>query len=816
MSVLQKIRSYIAVDTETAKKEAFQQISMINGVGGAEQLYIPPDMRETNAKTIFDSRGRLVSGEVLPEDYLQGDNNLTYPVLSTFWMVVIMLFSLFLRGNNQIHMGSDLSSVKDIFFSLLNIDLKMAFVLFGVTYLHNKTTEKWFSFLFFSLFQIALISTALASGSLFASIFAFSLPGVRLMYMNWKGKKDRVARIKTLSDNQLGTAGATNSVDANQIKLLALDDSPVVSIAPSNGAFHKNGFSDGVSEGLQLSLSFKDMTKHVFTCGASGEGKSETMKQILDRSVKVNEKKKAELLKKGKKHKDVGWAVFCGKGDFPYDLGLISDGGLLHGIVKPLGFDPILNKITGYKNISLFGGLGPEKVTKNIVGVAGGGSKSKAGENKIFDVSGESLTYRSSVALRFLKTYGSYVGVTGYKWAPAHLYDMYANFVKRKEAKDSNGNNTYINDNDVLIALRKIKNYIEQNLSSLSIYEQELRKNDLKVLELTIKFGENCLNDDIQKFIQSVVATAQSWISSLTENAQLIEWANTDEDESDVDVIQQIMLEGKRFGFAMKSEEFGSGSVLIQNFFIERLLNESAIRGKTWKDPNSNQHQFLLIMDEAQDILKESLVKDYAKKLRNWGASMVIMTQNISTLIDRFGEETINGFLGDIANHIVFNPKDPKTLEYYMKRIGKYRLFKGFASSVPPYDFRQTAETALRKATFDNNNPYSEEYKKLRTNLNFETEKSQNGKNSGKISTNSTNWFSLVFNKIFTSVFGQDDGTNFVTIATYKQDEKVDPVVYAFDEIEQNTLTTKGQALVIVERGIKRRTDLVTMYTPKP
>lgn len=815
MSVLQKIRSYIAVDTETAKTQAFEQISMINGVGGAEQLYIPPDMRETNAKTIFDSRGRLVSGEVLPEDYLQGDNNLTYPVLSTFWMVIIMLFSLFLRGNNQIHMGNDLSSVKDLFFSLLNIDLKMAFVLFGVTYLHNKTTERWFSFLFFSLFQIALISTALASGSLFASIFAFSLPGIRLFYMNWKGKKDRVARIKTLSDNQLGTAGASNSIDANQIKLLALDDSPVVAIAPSNGAFHKNGFSDGVSEGLQLSLSFKDMTKHVFTCGASGEGKSETMKQILDRSVKVSNKKKAELLKKGKKYKDVGWAVFCGKGDFPYDLGLIDDGGSLHGIVKPLGFDPILNKVTGYKNISLFSGLGPEKVTKNIVGVAGGGSKSKAGEHKIFDVSGESLTYRSSVALRFLKTYGRYVGLNGYKWAPAHLYDMYANFVKRKEAKDSNGNTTYINDNDILIALRKIIHHIESNLSSLSIYEQELRKNDLKVLELTVKFGENCLNDDIQKFIQSVVATAQSWISSLTENAQLIEWANTDEDESDIDVVQQIMLEGKRFGFAMKSEELGSGSVLIQNFFIERLLNESAIRGKTWKDPNSNQHQFLLIMDEAQDILHESLVKNYAKKLRNWGASMIVMTQNISTLIDRFGEETINGFLGDIANHIVFNPKDPKTLEYYMKRIGKYRLFKGFASSVPPYDFRQTAETALRKATFDNNNPYSEEYKKLRTNLNFETAKAKDGKNSGKISTNSTNWFSLVFNKIFTSVFGQDDGTNFVTIATYTQDEKADPVVFAFDEIEQNTLTTKGQALVIVERGIKRRTDLVTMYTPK-
>lgn len=813
MTILQKIRSFVAVDTNEAKEEAFKQISMINGLAGAEQsLYIPPDMRDTNSQTILDSRGRLVSGEVAPEDYLQGDNNLIYPVLSTFWMIVVMLSAIVFKGTSSISMGSNISGIKDMIFGLLNVSTSTALIVGLITYLHYKTTEKWFAFLIFALFEVALVGTAISNKLLIPSIIAFSFPGIRLIYMNWKNKKDRVARIKKLSDDQLSDAGASNAVDINQIKLLALDDSPVVPIATSNGTFHNNGFNDGVTKGLEISISLKDLTRHLFVCGASGEGKSESMKKFLERLLVINNAKKEQASKKGQNLKTAGWAVFCGKADFPYDL---KDS--LHGIIKPFGYDPILGKETGYKYFSLFKGLSPEKVTKTIVNVNGGGGKSKAGDNKIFDVTGESLTYRSAVALRFLKSYGKEVGVIGYKWAPSHLYNMYSSFVQRKQSKDANGNNTYINDNDVLIALRKIRNHmVEVVIPTANKAESAELQNSLAVLDLTINFGEKCLNDDIQKFIQSVVATAQSWISSLTENSQLIDWSNTDEDESEIDPVYEIMQEEKRYGWAMKSEELGSASVLIQNFSIERLLNESAIRGKTWQDKKSKQNQFLLIMDEAQDILNESLVKNYAKKVRSWGCSMIVMTQNISTLVDKFGKETIFGFLGDITHHFVLNPNDEMTLEYYMKRIGKYRLYKSKANFVPPYDYRATAGFALEKATFDNENPYANEYKKLRTNLSFNVESANKDKNTmNKISTSKGGWIGAIFNKIAHSVFGGDDQTNFVTIAQYKRDEKTAPEVYAFDEIEQKKLTVKGQALILTVRGTKRRVEMATMYVPK-
>lgn len=812
MAILQKIRSFVAVDTNEAKEEAFKQISMINGLAGAEQsLYIPPDMRETNSQTILDSRGRLVSGEVAPEDYLQGDNNLIYPVLSTFWMIVVMLSAIVFKGSNGMSMGSNMAGMKDMIFSLLNVSTSMALVLAVITYLHYKTTEKWFAFLVFALVEVALVGMATTSGNVIISSIAFAFPGIRLIYMNWKNKKDRVSRIKKLSDDQLSDAGASNSIDINQIKLLALDDTPVVPIAVSNGSFHSNGFKDGVTKGLEISLSQKDMTRHMFVCGASGEGKSESMKQFLERLLKITQAKKQQALKNGKYFKGTGWAVFCGKADFPYDL---KDS--LDGIIKPFGYDPILGKETGYKHFALFKGLSPEKVTSTIVKVNGGGTKSKAGDNKIFDVTGESLTYRSAVALRFLKTYGSEIGINGYKWAPSHLYNMYSSFVERKQVKDSNGNNTSINDNDVLIALRKIRNHIADVIPTANKSESGQLQNSLAVLDLTINFGEKCLNDDIQKFIQSVVATAQSWISSLTENSQLIDWSNTDEDESEIDPVFEIMQEEKRYGWAMKSEELGASSVLVQNFSIERLLTESAIRGKTWTDKKSKQNQFLLIMDEAQDILNESLVKNYAKKVRSWGCSMILMTQNISTLVDRFGKETTFGFLGDIAHHIVLNPKDEITLEYYMKRVGKYRFYKSKANFVPPYDYRATAGFALEKATFDNENPYANEYKKLRTNLSFNVESANKDKNNtNKISTNKGGWLGALFNKVSNSIFGSDDQTNFVTIAQYKRDEKTAPEVYAFDEIEQNKLGTKGQVLIITERGIKRRVEMATMYIPQ-
>lgn len=808
MKVLQKVREYIAVDVITAKKEAFKEVSMINGISGAEEsLYIPPDQREINSQTILDGRGRLVSGEVEPEDYLQGNSHLIYPVVSTFWLIIVMFSAMVFRNSHGLSMGSDLSSIKDMVFSILNVDTKVALVLAVITYLHHKTTEKWFAFLLFALVEVSLVSVAMQNSMFVPSLIAFCFPGARLIYMNWKNRKDRIVRIKALSDNQLSTAGATNNISLNHIKILAMDETPVVSIAESNGDFSDNGFKEGVSKGLQISLSQNDMTRHLFVSGASGEGKSESMKQFLGRSLKVSTAKKAELAKQGKKMKSVGWAVFCGKADFPYDL--IN---MLDGIVKPYGFDPIVNKVTGYKKVSLFKGLSPEKLTSTIVSVNGGGGKSKAGDNKIFDVTGESLTYRSAVALRFLKDWGPNVGIPNCKWAPSHLYKMFSALVKRKETKDANGNPSYVNDNDVLIGLRKILTYLK-DLSKTNTDPQ--LDNNIKLLTMTIQFGENCLNDDIQKFIQSVVATSQSWISSLTENAQLLEWADTDEEESEIDFITEIMTQEKRYGVAMKVEEYGSASRLIQNLFMERLLTESAIRGKTWKDKDSKQNQVLLIIDEAQDILNESLVKNYAKKVRAWGLSMIIMTQNLSTLVDRFGKETVMGFVGDIANHIMFNPKDEFTLEYYMKRVGKFRLFKARSSSVAPYDFRHTAELALQKATFDNDNPYADGYKKLRTTLNFNIKTEKNDKKVGLNATSRGGWFGSIIGKFFSSIFGGTDQSNFVELSQYVKDEKGNPQVFAFDEIEQAKLTTKGQVLVIVERGIKRRVDLATMYTPR-
>ena len=817
-NILNNIRNFIAVDSDSAKKEAFKQVSMINGVGGAEEsFYVPPDMRQTNKQTILDGRGKLVSGEVLPEDYAMGDTNLIAPVVSAFWLFIVMIGAMLFRND-----GSSIPSIDSLsplnlismFFSMaLNIKPTMALVLGVITYLHFQTTEKWFGFLIICLLEIMLVNGAM-HGSFVVGVIAFTFPGVRLIYSNWKNRRNRVVRIKILSKTQ-SADHAENTLDLNHLKILALDETPVFPVGKANGAFADEGYQKAVSKGTMISCSQKDKTRHTLYLGASGEGKSETLKQNLQKELTIT-KNHIEKLKKenpNAKFKPLGGAVFCGKGDLPFDLGLKTEGGILDGILQPETFDDNLGKIVGYKHIALFKGLTPEKVTSSIVSVNGGGSKSKAGDNKIFDVTGESLTYRSAVALRFLKDYNSLINGK-FKWAPSHLYAMFSELVKRKESKDSNGNVTYVNNNDVLDFLRAINKHL-LNQFSTNLKDKKLELN-IKVLQGTIKFAENCLNDDIQKFIQSVVATSQSWISSLTENAELLDWNETDEDEAEFDPILEIMTQSKWYGWALKFEKFGNGSKLIQNLHMERLLSESAIRGKSWQNPDSNQNQFSLIMDEAQDILNESLVKNYSKKLRSWGCSLTVLTQNLSTLVDRFGKETVMGFVGDIANHIVFNPKDEFTLKYYTERLQKIKNYESIGSGSSPYDFRATVSTLLQRPTFDNENPYFDIYKKLRSTVTFNKPVA-----IGKTATTSNSysainrggWFGSLISNIMGKIFGGNDSDSTIDLFQYTINKQY-PTKDLFSDMMYGHLNNKGQALVIVERGGKRRTDICTMYVP--
>lgn len=806
MKLLNKIRSFIAIDFEPLKERAFLEISEINGVLGADKsAYIPEDARSSNPHTIYDGNGRLVVGRVDAKDYFQGDDRFVGNVMSSIWL---FLFTFVMSFITIMHDGASFSPS-----SILDIGIYSFVFFIGLLYIHKKTTQSFFLFGVWCLIEVLLLNFASANSGLkgvLLNCFALSLPGIRLILSNYFFKKVRARSIYQNARNNTNGLSNFAGLDLNYLKSLAKDKTPSYPLAPADGTFEHAGLVGAVGKGQTIALSQLDGNRHMFIGGASGTGKSRSLKEHLILRNKINTKFKKE----NPNFKESGMIVFCGKGDLPNDLGLVSEGGILHANITPFHYKVVngVYKEVGVKRFPLLKGLTPEKYTMIV---ANSNKTKSGGDNKIFEVTGESLTYRTAVTLFYLKKYGVKALGRSFKFSVKSNYQMLSELVKRQEIRTSNGAISFESNNHVLQDLIALTAYLKNEVNVLetnfkvenaNIITQ--MKSEIEVLDATIQFVKNSLNEDIQKFIQSVVAQAQSWISCFMENSKLLDWADTDSDEDDeFDILDVMRLrhtvnadgsitvdknaEIKRYGITMKKEEFKEAAKLTQNFIMERLFGASSERGNTWHNDKIN-HPVDLIIDEAQNVANQSLL-EYTQEFRAWGISLIFMTQNLSALIARFDEKSILGFLASIANHVLFDPNDTYTLEYYRQRLGKIRNFVSTGEGITPIDYRHTMQRLLTLPEFDRNNPYHDEFKKFRTGYDF--------------GYTSKNGMVQKFSQFYHFFFKQET----IPVSRYKIDER-EPIKDLFSPILFNELKTRGKALILVDRGGKIRSDISTFY----
>lgn len=819
MKLLNKIRSFIAIDFEPLKERAFLEISEINGVLGADKsAYIPEDARSSNPHTIYDGHGRLVVGRVDAKDYFQGDDQFVGNVMSSIWFFIFTLVMSFVTIMSD---GTTFSPS-----SILNVGLPLATFFIAILYLHKKTTQSLIMFMVWCFLELQLLSVAGMSGGskgLLLNCLALSLPGIRLIFNNYLSRKSRAHAIYQNSRGNTHGLSAYAGLDLNYLKSLAKDKTPSYPLATADGVFEHAGLIGAVGQGQNIALSQLDGNRHMFIGGASGTGKSRSLKEHLILRNKINTKFKKE----NPDFKESGMIVFCGKGDLPNDLGLIEDGGILHANITPLHYKVVngVYKEVGVKRFPLLKGLTPEKYTMTVVNA--NRTKGGGGDNKIFEVTGESLTYRTAVTLYYLKKYGVKALSRQFKFSVKSNYQMLAEIVKRQEIRTSNGSISFESNNPVLQDLIALVAYLKNEVTNLQANPQAQNehlitqmKSEIEILEATIQFVKNSLNEDIQKFIQSVVQQAQSWIVCFINNSKLLDWADTDSDEDDeFDILDVMRLrhtvnadgsitvekgaEIKRYGITMKKEEFKDAAKLTQNFIMERLFGAGAERGNgdNWRNDPIN-HPFDLIIDEAQNVASQSLL-EYTQEFRAWGVSLIFMTQNLSALIARFDEKSILGFLSSIANHVLFDPNDTYTLEYYRQRLGKIRNFISSGDSATPIDYRHTVKRVLQLPEFDRSNPYHDEFRRFRGGYNFGY-KAKNG-NIQKFMGYAVPIF---FNFNAFQLFSTPET---IAVSRYKIDEK-EPVKDLFSQLTFNELKTRGKALVLVDRGGKIRTDISTFY----
>lgn len=166
----------------------------------------------------------------------------------------------------------------------------------------------------------------------------------------------------------------------------------------------------------------------------------------------------------------------------------------------------------------------------------------------------------------------------------------------------------------------------------------------------------------------SINMNVSTWISSITDNELLNEWANT---ESGAQI--EDALKGSRLGLLLPEAKFGETGTLISNFAKKRFFRAIKQRADVnWKKEGG--HSVLLLADEAQALITEDdqRVLPIARSL---GLSVVYATQNIDGIIDKIsgnGASTAAAeqLLGSLRSVISLSVSTKATKEFVSSRMG--------------------------------------------------------------------------------------------------------------------------------------------------
>lgn len=166
----------------------------------------------------------------------------------------------------------------------------------------------------------------------------------------------------------------------------------------------------------------------------------------------------------------------------------------------------------------------------------------------------------------------------------------------------------------------------------------------------------------------SINMNVSTWISSITDNELLNEWANT---ESGAQI--EDALKGGRLGLLLPEAKFGETGTLISNFAKKRLFRAIKQRADVdWKKEGG--HSVLLLADEAQALITsdDQRVLPIARSL---GLSVVYATQNIDGIVDRIsgnGASTAAAeqLLGSLRSVISLSVSTKATKDFVSSRMG--------------------------------------------------------------------------------------------------------------------------------------------------
>lgn len=167
----------------------------------------------------------------------------------------------------------------------------------------------------------------------------------------------------------------------------------------------------------------------------------------------------------------------------------------------------------------------------------------------------------------------------------------------------------------------------------------------------------------------------------------------------------RVCLRGQSVGVFLPKEKHGQAGHLISALIKQGVYDSVALRGgdnPDWRE--KGETPVLLLVDECQDLVDEA-ERDLLPKARSLGLRAVFMTQELESLINKFGNEhKARQFVDTFQSFIKLTTRSRYTQEYVDARLGVAPLVK-FQMPTRGLDFEGGVKMVAESTLNDVNHP---------------------------------------------------------------------------------------------------------------
>lgn len=647
------------------QQEALEWTNEITQRGGIySSPLVPADLRNSKNRTILSKSGKKIAGLCLPKDWNGGsDPGITQLYIAIVFSLMILLNVLGITSMGNPFGSMGLLTVFSVVGGVLLTGLSIMLVAKYLFLISMKTFLKPLGV--FTAIALAYVAINLNIDSWLFTTFLYIVPAFIIFGLSYREDMKRALELRkqvsahggTLNEKFISGDNLSNPL-VSQIHNALKDPTEYIESGTALGNFQEQGDINAPEAGNTVGFTLQDLFTHLFVFGKSGGGKSRYLRYLAYKLFYLEKMT-------GRK---MGYFILDGKGELAHELQATLD-----LIIAP----------EYVKNLMIFGDLRPEQIVEVVLNA--NGSNQSAGNNEIFRTGGAELLYYS------LLTRQKLLEMKAMTDKSADFYDAISSV--------SASTNYIIKLGKYLTQVGTMENdsFTHPVISMLS-YHPNI--NSDKGISKILDYIMMNQNEDIQETIQSYFANFISWLSPLTQNEALYDWA--DSETSDIDILK--VLEGAKYGVSLPPEKYGNAGRIITQLLKARLNNALAQRKANWRI-DKNQTQVMLIIDECQDIISDDDV-DQSQKGRSRGVSYIFATQHLTNLINKLGsKEKAHALLLSFSNYVMLETDNEDTDNFMSEVIGKIKVVTSSTPQGNPIDFATTSNNFMRSPEFDASHP---------------------------------------------------------------------------------------------------------------